>query len=362
MSLKSVIISGGGTGGHIFPALAIANEIKYRYPDCHIHFVGAQGRMEMEKIPSNGFEITGLPIQGFQRRQIWKNWKLPFKLLKSLLLSGKIIKKHKPQLVIGVGGYASAAIGKTAQWMKIATLLQEQNGYPGVTNKLLAKKAKVICVAYPKMESFFPAHALHITGNPVRKEIINLPPKKEETYQKFGLETGKLTILIIGGSLGARSINNAAEKWIDKLLENNFQVIWQTGRSFQLKKHQQDGLYQSFFISDMAAVYSIADIIISRAGAISISELCIVGKPTILIPSPNVAEDHQTKNAMALVEGGAAILVKDSEINKELFNSIKDIADNKAKALKLAKNIKSMAKPEAVKDIVDLCESITNGN
>lgn len=358
--ISSVIISGGGTGGHIFPAIAIGNEIRERYPECKILFVGATGKMEMEKVPLAGFEIIGLPIRGFQRKSLFKNWNLPFKVLKSLWMSINILKKHKPEIVIGVGGYASAAIGKAAQWKKIPTLLQEQNGYAGVTNKILAKQAKSICVAYPKMKRFFPEEKIHLTGNPVRKEIINLPDKANNTYHSFNLDPSKPTILVIGGSLGARTINEAIESNLEWILNEGLQLIWQTGKSYKNEIKPRTGLFKSTFIKEMDQVYSIADLIISRAGAISISELCLVGKPTILIPSPNVAEDHQTKNAEVLETAGAAILLKDKNAKSNLKVALQDLINNPSQQQKLSSNIKNMAQPRAVQKIVDQIKHVVN--
>lgn len=357
--MRSVIISGGGTGGHIFPALAIADEIKKRYPQCSIHFVGAIGRMEMEKVPQAGYQITGLPISGINRKQLWKNWNLPYKVLKSLWLSNKILKEKNPEIVIGVGGYASAAIVKRAQSKGIPTLLQEQNGYAGVTNKLLGKDAKAICVAYERMERFFPKHLLHITGNPVR-EIITKPIERNSAlYKKYGLEENKPILLFIGGSLGARSINIAVENNCKYLLHKDFQIIWQTGKNYETAK-ELEGLKVQTFIKEMNEVYSLADIIISRAGAISISELCCIGKPVILVPSPNVAENHQTKNAAELVIKNAAVLIPDNEISGSLVENCIELWENLDNREKLSKNILAMAKPNAVQDIVSIIDDIVN--
>jgi UDP-N-acetylglucosamine--N-acetylmuramyl-(pentapeptide) pyrophosphoryl-undecaprenol N-acetylglucosamine transferase len=356
--IKRAIISGGGTGGHIFPAIAIATELKKRYPSCEILFVGAKGKMEMEKVPAAGFKIIGLPIRGFQRNAILKNWDLPFRVIKSLWLSYRLIKKHKPEIVIGVGGYASAAVGKTAQWMHIPTLLQEQNGYAGMTNKILAKQAKSICVAYPNMDKFFPKHKIQVTGNPVRSKILNIPKKSIELYKEYGLNTEKPILLVIGGSLGARTINNAIEKHLNELLKSGIQIIWQTGKSFKSDIKKQEGLYRSVFIRDMEKVYSIADFIVSRAGAISISELCLVGKPTILIPSPNVAEDHQTKNAQILSNAHAAILLKDKEAESGLLHALRLLMNDTDKQKELSLNIKRLSQPKAVEKIVDQIEAV----
>ncbi len=358
--MDSVIISGGGTGGHIFPAVAIADEIKRRYPNCNIHFVGALGRMEMEKVPAAGYAITGLPISGFQRKQLWKNWNLPFKIIRSLIISNQLLKKHKPQLVVGVGGYASAAITKRAQAKGIKTLLQEQNGYAGMTNKILGKNADAICVAYENMSRFFPVDKIHITGNPIRESILKMGVAKPEWYTKYGLSNDKPVLLVVGGSLGARSINKAVESALDILIENGVQVIWQTGKNYQhtYQKKAGDGVSIQNFIKEMHEVYSLADLIVSRAGALSISELCYVGKPTIFVPSPNVAEDHQTKNALAMVDKKAAVLVSDSEVNNVLLEKVIGLINDNVRTTELAMHIKSLAKPNAVNDIVDIAENL----
>jgi len=357
--MHSVIIAGGGTGGHIFPALAIADEIKKRYPQCHIHFVGAIGRMEMEKVPQAGYQITGLPMSGIQRKQLLKNWNLPFKIFKSLLLSNKILREKKPEIVIGVGGYASAAIVKRAQSIGIPTLLQEQNGYAGVTNKLLGKSANAICVAYERMERFFPEPLLHLTGNPVREQITQPIERNTALYKKYDLEENKPVLLFIGGSLGARSINIAVENNCKYLLQKGFQIIWQTGKNYNTTT-QLPGMHVQTFIQEMNEVYSLADIIISRAGAISISELCCIGKPCILVPSPNVAEDHQTRNAAELVRKNAVVLIPDNEISGSLVENCLELWEHEDYREKLSKNIVAMAKPNAVQDIVSIIEDIVN--
>lgn len=358
MTLSRVIISGGGTGGHIFPAIAIANEIRQRYPNCQIHFVGALGKMEMEKVPSAGFEISGLPIRGFQRKQLLKNWNLPFKLVMSLWMSYKILKQKKPEVVVGVGGYASAAIGKAAQWLKIPTVLQEQNGYAGMTNKLLAPKAKLICVAYPDMQNQFPKTKLVLTGNPIREKIKQLPPPTGELHAKYNLEEGQPTLLVVGGSLGAKTINESIWNHLSAILATGMQIIWQTGKSFTKEIKHQKGVYHSQFIQEMQEVYALADIIVSRAGAISISELCMVGKPTIFIPSPNVAEDHQTKNAVSLSSLNAAVTIKDENANNELVPTLLELASNEKRKKELSENIKSLAQPSATQAIVDEIEKV----
>ncbi|MBQ9255060.1 MAG: undecaprenyldiphospho-muramoylpentapeptide beta-N-acetylglucosaminyltransferase [Bacteroidales bacterium] len=359
------IISGGGTGGHIFPAIAIANCIKSRYADAEILFVGAEGKMEMQKVPQAGYKIIGLKIAGFQRKKLWKNFSLPFKMLSASIKAKKIIKQFNPDIVIGVGGYASWATLKQASSMGIPTLLQEQNSFAGVSNKKLSKKAKTICVAYDNMESFFDKTKIVKTGNPVRKNIAliqsNIDNLRQEAINTFSLSKGKKTILVIGGSLGARTINNAIENNIDFFIENDIQLLWQTGKYYyegiisrtKDKIKNTNNIHIQEFIFDMDKAYSVADIIISRAGALSISELCCVGKPTILVPSPNVAEDHQTKNAMALVEKNAAIMVEDSKMNEQIITTLKDLLANSDKQKTLGENILSLSIKNADELIVD---------
>lgn len=327
-----IIISGGGTGGHIFPAVSIANAIKEQHPDAEILFVGAEGRMEMQRVPAAGYKIIGLPIAGFNRKNLLKNFSVLIKIIRSQLKAHKIIKDFQPHAAVGVGGYASGPTLKMAGMMGIPTLIQEQNSYAGVTNKLLAKKADKICVAYEGMERFFDKEKIILTGNPVRQGLLK-SINKEEAIRSFGLDPQKKTILIVGGSLGARTINNCVMKGLDKIKHSNVQFIWQTGKFYideARKTVKQAGelpmLYTTDFISDMATAYSAADLVISRAGAGSISEFCLLQKPVILVPSPNVAEDHQTKNALALVNKEAALYVKDAEAEKELLDlSIKTV-------------------------------------
>ncbi len=357
MSLKQnkYIISGGGTGGHIFPAIAIANELKSQDENCEILFVGALGKMEMEKVPNAGYKIIGIQISGFKRKLSLENFLLPFKILRSLRQAKKIIATFNPDIVIGTGGFASGPIMRAANNQGIKTLIQEQNSFPGITNKLLAKKASKICVAYEGLEKYFEKHKILLTGNPVRQDIKNIIAKKNEGITFFGLNSHKKTILIIGGSLGARTINTAIEKNIENFKTNNIQIIWQTGKAYheQALKSQDkvNGVFVFEFIKEMDLAYASADIIVSRAGASSISELCIVGKPCILIPSPNVAEDHQTKNAMTLVKKSAAILLKDADCNTDFWEKLLDLLNNEAQISLLSKNILSLAKPNAVKDI-----------
>lgn len=323
-----IIVSGGGTGGHIFPAISIANAIKELYPDTEILFIGAEGRMEMQRVPAAGYKIIGLPVAGFDRKHVLKNISVLIKLFKSQLMARKIIKDFKPHAAVGVGGYASGPTLKMAGMMGIPTLIQEQNSYAGVTNKLLAQKAEKICVAYEGMERFFDKDKIILTGNPVRQTLLNQAISREEAIRSFGLAPEKKTILIIGGSLGARTINNCIKQGFDKIKESEVQFIWQTGKIYINEAKQAIKTYGPLpmlhvtdFISDMAAAYSAADLVISRAGAGSISEFCLLGKPVILVPSPNVAEDHQTKNALALVHKNAALYIKDSEAAQKLLDT-----------------------------------------
>lgn len=356
--LKRVIISGGGTGGHIFPAIAIADEIKRKFPQCDILFVGAEGKMEMEKVPAAGYKIVGLPIAGLQRRITVQNLVLPFKLLSSLMKARKVVKEFDPQVAIGVGGYASGPTLQMANALKIPTVIQEQNSFPGKTNKWLAAKAAKICVAYEGLERFFPPSKIAVTGNPVRLEVTKIEGKKDKALAHFGLSEAKKTVLVIGGSLGAKTLNDAMDEGVQKLAENNIQVIWQCGKYYadallnKWKDRLPDGVWLNPFIFEMDLAYAAADIVVSRAGAISVSELCLVKKPVILVPSPNVAEDHQTKNAMALVNKGAARLVKDTEARSVLANEILQLAGNPEAQKGLSDAIETLAKPNATQDIV----------
>lgn len=364
--LKKIVISGGGTGGHIFPALAIANEIKKRNPNVEILFVGAEGKMEMEKVPAAGYKIVGLPIVGLQRKLTLKNLALPFKLLKSLSLAKNILKEFKPEVVIGVGGYASGPTLKMAQRLGIPTLIQEQNSYPGKTNRLLAKKVKAVCTAYEGLEGVFPPTTIRLTGNPVREELNQMSLTKEEAFKEFPvLDPAKRTILVMGGSLGARTLNQGVLQGMQALEEANVQVLWQCGKYYfeamkqELEIRKKAPIYLTDFIARMDAAYALADVIVSRAGALSISELCLVGKPTVLVPSPNVAEDHQTKNAMALVKNQAAILIKDDVAKEKLIPEAIRILNDEDKMNELRVAIKRMAKPNATTDIVDVIENLT---
>ena len=353
MDPHKFIISGGGTGGHIYPAIAIANAIKEILPRAEILFVGALGRMEMEKVPLAGYEIVGLPIQGIQRKISIDNLSFPFKLYKSIQLAKKIIKDFKPEVCIGVGGYASGPLLYSASKLNIPLLIQEQNSYAGLTNKWLSKKVSKVCVAYPGMENFFPKEKIVFTGNPVRKDIVLSYKKKEEGMTFFNLDKSKKTLLVLGGSLGARTINLAIENGLEKLLKNNIQILWQTGKNYYVQIRERLGdsknpdLKVFPFISQMDLAYSVCDIIISRAGALSVSEICIASKPAIFVPSPNVAEDHQTKNAQALLKEGAALMVTDGEASENLIHNAIDLLIDETLQKKLADNIEKLAQPDA---------------
>ena len=345
-----IIISGGGTGGHIFPALSIANAIKEARPDAEILFVGAEGRMEMQRVPEAGYKIIGLPVAGFDRKNLFKNFAVVIRLIKSQMIARKIIKNFNPHAAVGVGGYASGPTLKMAGAMGIPTLIQEQNSYAGVTNKLLAAKAEKICVAYPGMERFFDKNKIIMTGNPVRQGLLDKKLSKEEAIKTFGLDPTKKTILIIGGSLGARTLNNCVMHAMDEIKQSEVQFIWQTGKFYieEAKKCYAEAgcpkmVHTTDFISDMNAAYTAADLVVSRAGAGSISEFCLLGKPVILVPSPNVAEDHQTKNAMALVNKDAAVYIKDSEADGKLISAAISLVANKEKLESLSTNIKKLA-------------------
>jgi UDP-N-acetylglucosamine--N-acetylmuramyl-(pentapeptide) pyrophosphoryl-undecaprenol N-acetylglucosamine transferase len=355
MKKPRFIISGGGTGGHIYPAVAIANELKSRFPEAEFLFVGAKDKMEMQKVPQEGYAIKGLWIAGIQRKITLDNAMFPLKLTSSLLNSFKIIKNFKPDVVIGTGGFASGAVLKVASMLGIPTVIQEQNSYPGITNKLLAKKANKICVAYENLERFFPKDKMILTGNPVRQDLIN-EASKSEAVAYFKLDANKKTLLVLGGSLGARRINQLIEKELDFLLSQNIQIIWQCGKLYlndYSKYNEKDNVQVVAFIDRMDLVYAAADVVISRSGASSVSELCIVGKPTIFIPSPNVAEDHQTKNAKAISDKNGAILIKESELETQFETIFSDLISNESKQLELSQNIKKLAKPNATKDIVE---------
>jgi UDP-N-acetylglucosamine--N-acetylmuramyl-(pentapeptide) pyrophosphoryl-undecaprenol N-acetylglucosamine transferase len=362
MNIKKFIISGGGTGGHIYPAIAIANELKNKFPEAEFLFVGAKDKMEMQKVPQAGYKIKGLWIAGLQRKITLKNALFPFKLLSSLWKSYLILRKFKPNVVIGTGGFASGAVLKMATILNIPTVVQEQNSYPGITNKLLAKKVNSICVAYENLERFFPKEKTKLTGNPVRQDLILVENKKEEAIEYFNLDKTKKTVLVLGGSLGAKRINQLIANELDFFTECNVQIIWQCGKLYfddyknlqtTNQNHQAKTLKILSFIDRMDLVYAAADFIISRSGASSVSELCIIGKPTIFIPSPNVAEDHQTKNANAICDKNGAILIKESNLENEFKTVFKDLISNQEKQKELSQNIKKLAKPNATKDIVD---------
>ena len=350
------ILSGGGTGGHIYPAIAIANELKSRFPDAEFLFVGAQDKMEMQKVPQSGYAIEGLWIAGLQRKLTLQNAMFPLKLVSSLLKSRKIIKKFKPDVVIGTGGFASGPLLQTANTLNIPTVIQEQNSYPGITNKLLSKKANAICVAYENLEQFFPKNKIVFTGNPVRQDILDIDSKRSEALSYFNLDENKKTLLVIGGSLGARRINQLIAKEIDFLRNNNLQIIWQCGNLYMADyKHfsEVENVQVVSFIDRMDLIYAAADFVISRAGASSVSELCLVGKPTIFIPSPNVAEDHQTKNAKAIVDKNGALLIKESELDEKFESVFNKLIHDENLQKSLRENMKQLGKPNATKDIVE---------
>ncbi|GAB5565604.1 MAG: undecaprenyldiphospho-muramoylpentapeptide beta-N-acetylglucosaminyltransferase [Winogradskyella sp.] len=355
------ILSGGGTGGHIYPAVAIADELKSRYPDAEFLFVGASDRMEMDKVPQAGYKIKGLWISGIQRRLTLKNLMFPFKLISSLLKSRKIINNFRPNVVIGTGGFASGPLLKVAVSKGIPSLIQEQNSYPGITNKLLSKKVDTVCVAYEGLERFFPKEKLKLTGNPIRQDLLKVKGKEIEGKDAFTLIHSKHTLLVLGGSLGARRINELIEANLQFFEDNNVQLVWQCGKLYydQYKHHNELKHVQVHaFLNNMDMAYAAADIIISRAGAISVSELCIVGKPTIFIPSPNVAEDHQTKNAQAIAEKEAAILVREKDLDTEFQNMFSELISNEEKRKTLSKNIEALALINATNDIVDEVEKL----
>ena len=364
-----VIISGGGTGGHIFPAVSIANEIKAKRPDAKILFVGAEGRMEMQRVPAAGYPIKGLPIAGFNRKNLLKNIPVLFKILESRRMARRILRDFRPQGAVGVGGYASGPTLNVAESMGIPTLLQEQNSYAGVTNKLLAKKARKICVAYDGMSRFFPADKILFTGNPVRQNLLEGTVQKDDAVRSFGLVPGKCTILVIGGSLGARTLNESILGNLPLVKQqSNVQFVWQTGKYYSSAIKEEldrrgcpDNLKVMDFIADMKQAYAAADLVISRAGAGSISEFCLLGKPVILVPSPNVAEDHQTKNALALVQKNAALYVPDAEARRTLLPlAINTVADHE-KLESLSHNIIQLARPNAASDIADEVIKLAEG-
>jgi len=359
-----IIVSGGGTGGHVFPAISIADGFKNKYPDCEILFIGADNRLEMEKVPEAGYKIIGLPIRGLQRKFSFKIIDTFFRLLKSLSKSRKIIRQFKPDIVIGVGGYASAAVMRVAAKKGIPTLIQEQNSFPGITNKMLGNKTQAICVAYENMERFFPADKIHVTGNPIRN-LKKTDATKKEALEFFGLEENKKTIFVTGGSLGAQTINNSLIKGLNKITDANVQLIWQTGKryfndvkTFFDQQPNKTGVVITQFIDRMDLAYKAADVVISRAGAISISELALLGKAVIFVPSPNVAEDHQTKNAEALVNINAAIMIKDNDAEEHLIDKTLEVIGDDSLLSSLSEHILGYAKPQATSDIINIAEKI----
>jgi UDP-N-acetylglucosamine--N-acetylmuramyl-(pentapeptide) pyrophosphoryl-undecaprenol N-acetylglucosamine transferase len=351
-----VIISGGGTGGHIFPALAIANALKEMNTDNEILFVGALGRMEMEKIPAAGYKIIGLDIRGVQRKISVSNLSVPFKVISSVMKSKKIIKEFKPDAAVGVGGYASGPLLWAATSFKIPSIIQEQNSFPGITNRLLAKRVQKICVAYEGMENFFPAKNIIMTGNPVRQDITKTSGKEMQATEFFGLDRNKKTLLVIGGSLGAKTINESIAAGIEKINAAGIQLIWQTGKGYfeKAKAFASENIKVFDFVSKMDLAYAAADAVISRAGALSVSELCIVGKPVIFVPSPNVTADHQTKNAMTLVEKNAALIVRDAEAKEKLIDEALLLMQDEVKCKILSQNISALAKKDSAQKIAEI--------
>ena len=360
MTACRLIISGGGTGGHVFPALSIADAFKRRFPEAEIRFVGAEGRMEMEWVPTAGYEITGLPVCGFDRKRIYRNVAVLAKFLKSLRMAKKLLRVYRPDLVVGVGGYASGPTLRAAASLRIPSLIQEQNSYAGLTNKWLAKRVSTVCVAYEGMERFFPSHKIVFTGNPVRRELEQAHNKRAAASAYFHLQEGKKTVLVLGGSLGAGTINKGLYCGLSRLLDAGVQIIWQTGRVYcdaverQLKTVDTRGqLWHSGFIARMDYAYAAADLVVSRAGAGSISELCLLAKPAILVPSPNVAEDHQTKNAQAIAGKDAAVMLTDREAETQLADTILRLVHDPERLHSLARNIGRLAQPRSADLIVD---------
>ncbi len=351
-----VIISGGGTGGHIFPAVSIANALKERDSSVEILFVGAEGKMEMEKVPAAGYEIVGLPVAGFQRRLTYKNITFFFKLAASMLKARKVVKDFKPNVVVGVGGYASGPVLRVASNKNIPCVIQEQNSFPGVTNRILSKKVSKICVAYPEMDRFFPSNKIVLTGNPIRQNLLK-KVDRVEAVKYFGLDPEKKVVFVTGGSLGARTINEGILEGYQKLLDQNIQLIWQTGKFYfdQIKSKvpENDHVKILAFVDKMEAAFSLADVVISRAGASSISEMAMLKKAAVFVPSPNVSEDHQTKNAMALVKEGAAVMVKDAEVKQKLVDEVISLVKDEEGREVLKQNVIKFAKPNAANEIVD---------
>ena len=364
MSNPKYIISGGGTGGHIFPALSIAQELRSRFPDADILFVGALGKMEMERVPAAGFPIIGLPVIGMPRKASFAFISFLLKLFRSMRKAGRLIKEFKPDVAIGVGGFASGPVLKVAIRKGIPVVLQEQNSHAGVANKLLSKKVQSICVAYSGMEKFFPAEKIVLTGNPVRKNLLE-PVEKKHVFETYGFTQEKPVILIIGGSLGARTLNESVLATLELIAAGDVQIIWQTGKIYYKEMLERTATFSKEFLkpveflTDMKSVYGISDLVISRAGAGTISELCLLGKPSVLVPSPNVAEDHQTKNAMALVEAEAAVMVKDDQAIEKLLPTALKLVKDKISLTELSANSLKLAKPNATSDIVDIIMNLT---
>ena len=359
-----VLISGGGTGGHIFPAVAIANALRRRDPRTEIHFVGALGRMEMERVPAAGYDITGLPVAGFDRKRLWRNFSVVMKLMRSLRLARKVLRDFNPDIAVGVGGYASGPMLKQAQKAGIPTLLQEQNSYAGVTNKLLAKKADKICVAYEGMERFFPAESIVMTGNPVRADILQSSRSPADARRKLGMDPDRPMVLVVGGSLGARSINDSIARYLSDIVATGAQVLWQTGKLYatecQAVAEKHPHVTAVPFISDMAAAYRAADLVVSRAGASTISEIQLLGVPSVLVPSPNVAEDHQRKNALALADRNAAVMVQDADAPQQLGRVIAELMAQPDRRATLGRNAAEMALRNSDEKIVDCIYQILN--
>ena len=359
-----VLISGGGTGGHIFPAVAIANALRRRDPRTEIHFVGALGRMEMERVPAAGYDITGLPVAGFDRKRLWRNFSVVMKLMRSLRLARKVLRDFNPDIAVGVGGYASGPMLKQAQKAGIPTLLQEQNSYAGVTNKLLAKKADKICVAYEGMERFFPAESIVMTGNPVRADILQYSLSPADARRKLGMDPDRPMVLVVGGSLGARSINDSIARYLSDIVATGAQVLWQTGKLYatecQAVAEKHPHVTAVPFISDMAAAYRAADLVVSRAGASTISEIQLLGVPSVLVPSPNVAEDHQRKNALALADRNAAVMVQDADAPQQLGRVIAELMAQPDRRATLGRNAAEMALRNSDEKIVDCIYQILN--
>ncbi len=365
--MKKIILSGGGTGGHIYPAVAVAEALKARYgEDVELLFVGAEGRMEMEKVPALGYKIEGLPIAGLQRRFDWHNIQVPFKLLKSISRAKRIIKNFGADIVVGFGGYASAPVLWAAQKCGVPTIIQEQNSYAGLTNKILGGKVKRVCAAYDNMDRFFAADKIVLTGNPLRGNFSEVGACRGEALKYFGFEESLPVVLVVGGSLGARTFNNMMKSWVESLggKAPKFQVIWQTGKYYQsemtkfLEEHPTPNIWQGAFLERMDYAYGAADIVISRSGACTISELCEVGRPTIFVPSPNVSEDHQTKNAQALVNKDAALMVADKDANADCMALVERTLEDKELMESLSKNIKAMAFKDSAMRIVDVIEEV----